>query len=400
MKMKIQRIIELARLIAMNISNQISMKEKEDLDSWRNESGRNEQLYNRIVNWDNFEKRNQSWESFDADRAWAKFSKQQKKKHLKLYPKQMLRYAAAVLIPLVLGGVLFYYLSNEQKNVDNRHNTSETVASITPGTPNAVIILDNGESIDLENEEINQLVEKDGSVITNKNGLLNYSGVKETEPEDQLKNTLVVPRGGEYTLVLSDGSRVFLNSVSKLVYPVVFSEDKREVTLKGEAYFEIAKDVNKPFIVNVDGVKIEVLGTSFNVKAYEEESNIFTTLVEGKVKLNADENERGCILVPDQQAVVDRNSNNITVKKVDVQQFIGWKNGIYSFADQSVEDIMRTLSRWYDFEYEFTDESLKAIHFEGGVNKYENIYPILDIMQSTEKLKYKVDGNKIIFTKK
>ncbi len=400
MKMKIQRITELARLIAMNISNQISMKEKEDLDSWRNESGRNEQLYNRIVNWDNFEKRNQSWESFDADRAWAEFSKRQKKNHLKLHPKQILSYAAAVLIPLMIGGVLFYYLSNEQKNVDKRHNTSETIASITPGTPNAIIILDNGESIDLENGEINQLVEKDGSVITNKNGLLNYSGVKETKPNDQLKNTLVVPRGGEYTLVLSDGSRIFINSVSKLVYPVVFNESKREVTLEGEAYFEIVKDANKPFIVNVDGVKIEVLGTSFNVKAYKEESNIFTTLVDGKVKLNTPGNKTECILAPEQQAVVEKNSSNVIVKEVDVNQFIGWKNGVYSFADQSVEDIMRTLSRWYDFEYKFMNESLKGIHFEGGVNKYENIYPILDIMQSTEKLKYKIDGNTIIFMEK
>lgn len=400
MKMKIQRIIELARLIAMNISNQISIKEKEDLDSWRNESGRNEQLYNRIVNWDNFEKRNQSWESFDADRAWAEFSKRQKKNHLEFYPKQIRRYAAAVLIPLMLGGVLYYYFSIEQKNVDKRHNTGETIASITPGTSNAVIILDNGESIDLENGEINQLVEKDGSVITNKNGLLNYSGVKESELKDQLKNTLVVPRGGEYTLVLSDGSKVFINSVSKLVYPVVFNESKREVTLEGEAFFEIAKDVNKPFIVNIDGVKIEVLGTSFNVKAYKEESNIFTTLVEGRVKLNTKGNKTECILAPDQQAVVEKNNNNVTVKEVDVHQFIGWKNGVYLFADQSIEDIMRTLSRWYDFEYEFTNESLKLIHFEGGVNKYENIYPILDIIQSTEKLKYKVDENKIIFMKK
>ncbi|MCE4565810.1 DUF4974 domain-containing protein [Maribellus sp. CM-23] len=394
--MRIQHLIQVARLIAKDTSNQISPEEKERLESWKNESKQNLKLYDRIVNWDNFQERNREWESIDADHAWEQFSARIEKERRVLNVRQILIYAAAIMLPLLVGGTVFYYLTVRDGNSELTAESSIPVAAINPGTQNAVIILDNGKSIDLENAGIDQLVEKDGSVITNENGQLKYSESKKSGKE-QLRNTLIVPRGGEYTLVLSDGSRVFLNSVSKLVYPVVFDEKTREVSLEGEAYFEIEKDASKPFIVNVEGVKIEVLGTSFNVKAYSEEASIFTTLVEGKVKLNTRGENNDCILLPDQQAVIEKSSHSVAVNEVDVQQFIGWKNGLYSFADQPIEDIMRTLARWYDFEYEFASDSLKAIHFEGGLNKYDNIYPVLDIMQGTGKLKYKIEGKKIIF---
>lgn len=392
---KIQHTIKIAGLIAKHICNRNTLEEKEELDSWKNESEGNKQVYNKIINWDNFQKRNEVWKSFDAEQAWGQFSRRVNKNKPNLYIKQIAKYAAAITIPFILGGTVFYSLHIKQSN-----DIKKEVATINPGTQSATIILDDGESINLEKGKLNQLIEKDGSLITNQKGQLSYPEAKASEQKTQLENTLIVPRGGEYTLVLSDGSRVFLNSVSKLTYPVAFNKDKREVTLEGEAYFEVEKEKNRPFLVNIDGVTIEVLGTSFNVKAYSEEDNIYTTLVEGKVKLNTAGNSNECILVPDQQAVIKRNSNNVQVREVDVQQFIGWKNGIYSFADESIEDIIKTLSRWYDFKYEFTNESLKSIHFEGGLNKYENIYPILDIMESTGKLKYRVDGEKIIFMKK
>lgn len=378
-------------MIAKNISNQINSEERKSLNSWKNESDDNKKLFSKIKNWDNFQERNNTYKSFDAEKAWQQFSLKIKKTNTRVRIMSVLKYAAAIAIPLVLGGIIFFYLSDRQNNV------LQQTASINPGTQNAIIVLDNGKMINLEDEELNQLIEKDGSVIHNKKGELSYSSVKPKRTKKQLQNTLIVPRGGEYNLILSDGSKVFLNSVSKLTYPVFFDKDKREVNLEGEAYFEIVKDKSKPFLVNINGMKIEVLGTSFNIKAYTDEDEIYTTLVEGKIKLNTDKNEKEWILTPNQQAVFEKNSNSIVVHKVDAKQFIGWKDGIYSFTNQPLEEIMKTLSRWYAFEYEFANEETKKVKFEGGLNKYEDIYPILEIMQSTGKLKIKVDGNKITF---
>lgn len=390
----IQQIIKLAGLIAKSICNQTTAEEKEILNSWKNESSNNKTLFSKITDWDNYKKRNQTYQSFDTEKAWARFSLKMSKTHSNKRFLTVFKYAAAVITPLMLGGLLFYYLSN--KPAENL----QKVAEISPGTKNAVIILDDGKSINLGELKSDQLIESDGTVLNKKDGTLSYSGNTSGQSKKQLKNTLLVPRGGEYSLILSDGSRVFLNSVSKLTYPVVFNNEKREVSLEGEAYFEIAKDTEHPFIVNVNGMKVEVLGTSFNIKAYSDESEIYTTLVEGKIKLNAGENEKDWILSPDQQAILEKSNSRVEIREVDVLQFVSWKNGVFTFADETLEDILKTLARWYNFEYEFDTESLKSIRFEGGLNKYDDIIPILDIMQSTGKLKYEIEGGKITFLQK
>jgi len=388
---RFQHIIKIAGLIAKNISKQINSEEKESLNLWKNESDDNKKLFNEINNWDNFQERNNTFKSFDAEKAWQQFSLKIEKPRGSIYFMSVLKYAAAIAIPLLLGGVILYFLSGKQNDI------IQQTASISPGTQNAIVVLDNGKTINLEDNQMNHLVEDDGSVINNKKGELSYSRVKPKLAKKQLQNTLIVPRGGEYKLVLSDGSKVFLNSVSKLTYPVVFNEEIRQVNLEGEAYFEVEKDASRPFFVNINGMQIEVVGTSFNVKAYTDEDEIYTTLVEGKIKLNTDKSGDEWILAPDQQAILEKNSNEVVVRKVDAQQYIAWKNGVYLFTNQSLEDIMKTLSRWYDFDYEFADEEIKKVSFEGGLNKYDDIYPILDIMQSTGKIKYEINANKITF---
>ncbi|WP_321373403.1 FecR domain-containing protein [uncultured Draconibacterium sp.] len=387
---KIYQIMEVASLIAKKLSNQLDSEESKSLSSWKKESTKNEELFNKITDWDNYQERNKAYNIFNSEKAWKHFSKNIEKSKKRIGLTSLLKYAAAITVPLILGGLIFFHLSNTNEQLPQK------VTSIMPGTQNAIVILDDGEEISLEDENLDQLVEKDGSVIRNINGELSYSEV-ESKRKKRLQNTLVVPRGGEYNLILSDGSKVFLNSMSQLSYPVNFEVDKREVTLEGEAYFEIERDENRPFLVNINGLKIEVLGTSFNVKGYNDEDEIYTTLVEGKVKLNTSATDDDLILIPDQQAILEKKTDNIIIHDVDASQFIGWKNGIYSFSDQSIEEIMKTLSRWYDFEYEFKDDSLKDLKFEGGLNKYDDIDPILDIIESTGKLKIEINGNKITF---
>lgn len=385
----IHYLIKIADLIAQKICNRINEKEKSKLNSWIKESNRNENLINRISNWDNFQERNRVYNSINTDKAWNLFFQKINKPKPRIIPLSVFKYVAAIAIPIILCISTYYYLHNKQETV------TEQIASISPGTQNAIIILNNGNKINLKELQLNQLIEKDGSVISNNNGELNYTKIQDKKYKEQLINTLIVPRGGEYNLVLSDSSRVYINSASKLIYPVLFNNEKREVTLEGEAYFEIHRNEDKPFIVNINGMKIEVLGTSFNIKAYQDENKVFTTLLEGKIRLNTDADNDEWILAPNQQAVLTKESNNITIREVDAEQYIGWKNGIYYFTNQSLEEIMRTLSRWYDFEYEFENDALRKIHFEGGLNKYDNINPILEIMQSTGKVKIKIEGNKI-----
>ena len=170
---------------------------------------------------------------------------------------------------------------------------------------------------------------------------MNYAENVAQNPKKPIYNTLIVPQGGEYTLVLSDGTRVFVNSMSKLVFPVSFVSNKREITLEGEACFEVVKDSSKPFIVTIKGMQIEVLGTTFNVKAYPTDDQSFTTLVEGKIKLNAGTRASDIrVLEPDQQAVYNPTTAAMVVQKVDAKQFMQWTRGKYIFTNQPLDEIM------------------------------------------------------------
>ncbi len=391
---KINSIFEISELIAREMSGSLSQQEKEQLGKWLNNSELNQHLHQRIIDSGNLAKRNSLFENVNTEKAWNKVSEvfvTPRKRHL--FPR-LVRYAAAVMIPIIIGIPAYLYLNEKPQKI------AQTVAEVETGTHNTVLIMANGENVNLDNIGTQNLVEKDGTVIKNINDELNYSRQSLKNTKKTLLNTLIVPQGGEYNLVLSDGTRVFVNSMSKLVFPVSFTGLKRELTLEGEAYFEVAKNESKPFIVTIRGLQVEVLGTSFNIKAYPNDNKSFTTLVEGKVKLKSDcQTSKISFLEPDQQAIYDPSTTGIVVKKVDAKQVVQWITGKYSFTNQPLDEIMKTLSRWYDFNYQFEDESLKNIKFEGGLNKYECIDPILDIIKKTGKVKVSVKGKEILISK-
>jgi transmembrane sensor len=385
-------IVEISELIARDISGQLSQLEKESLQNWIDSSARNRQMYLRIINGNNLSARNSLYESVDTGQAWIKVSKILAVQHRRRVVSLLLRYAAAIMIPVILGITGYWYLNEKpQKEIPS-------VAEILPGTSNAVLVLANGENVNLSKDSTRNLIENDGTVIKNANKELSYAEQLSKNTKQTLLNALIVPQGGEYTLILSDGTRVFVNSMSKLVFPVSFKGNKREITLEGEAYFEVAKDKLKPFIVTIKGMQVEVLGTSFNIKAYPNDNQSFTTLLEGSVKLNSGfQSSKVSILEPDQQAVYDPETAGIVVQKVDAAQFVQWTTGKYFFTNQTLDEIMKTLARWYDFNYKYDDEALKMIRFEGGLNKYESIDPILDIINKTGKLRVSVKGKDILF---
>ena len=201
-------------------------------------------------------------------------------------------------------------------------------------------------------------------------------------------NTLVVPRGCEFNLVLADGSRVWLNAGSSLKYPETFSNGERRVYLNGEAYFEVEHDAEAPFIVNTESMDLQVLGTSFNIKAYDDESMVITTLVTGKIRQEFPEVGKDITLTPSRQSIFDRVSGKLETKQADVRETLAWKEGKFIANDERLEDIFRQLSRWYDFKVVYTRPSLKDVRFYLHSNRYAEVKTILEYLQTTKGIRF------------
>ena len=201
---------------------------------------------------------------------------------------------------------------------------------------------------------------------------VSYQALDAGAEKEVVRNTLLVPRGGMYFLKLADGTQVWLNSDSRLDYPAVFPEGKREVRLSGEAYFAVARDTASPFVVRTERGSVRVLGTEFNVKCYVEEEMIATTLVAGKVDVSDGEGDH-VVLEPGKQAVEREGVPGIAVREVNVEHYIGWRENRLAFQNETLERIMGTLARWYDIDVVFEDNGLRALEFSGNLDKYTDI---------------------------
>lgn len=384
----------IARLIAVELAEGLSAQEQEELDSWKNQTIDNQKLYDQIRNSSNYQSWYQSYQKIQMRDGWEKINHIIRIKKL----MQILRYAAAVLFPvLVLAGGIYFYTIYQIKQSQQISQLNE----IKPGTTKAVLTLSNGESVLLGASGKDLIKEDDGTLIQRTTDKLDYEKKADRKKDKLIFNTIRTPQGGEYNLVLADGTEVFLNSLSQFKYPVQFVGANREVELIGEAYFIVAKDPKKPFLVKTNGVEIAVAGTSFNINAYEETGKVVTTLVEGKINLKFNNQNIGTYtLSPDEQAVFTASSVSVKVRKVDVSLFTEWRNGRMIFHDNRLEDIMNTLIRWYSIEVFYLDPKVKDIKFSGNLNRYEDISSILDIIQATGKVNIKINKNAILFSMK
>lgn len=261
---------------------------------------------------------------------------------------------------------------------------------INPGGNRATITLQNGKKIELSDGksgiviDASKLAYNDGTLINN---------------EQAQTFTVSTPRGGTYQVQLPDGSKVWLNAASSLTYtsPLKGQEKYRNVKLSGEAYFEVMKDKNHPFVVTTDKQKIEVLGTHFNVSAYNDELSVKTTLLEGSVKVapitTTGNTTKGITLQPNQQSEI--SANGISVHTVYADDVIDWKNGEFSFSSESLESIMKKVSRWYDVEVVYTDKQIGNKPFSGFISKYEKVSQVLCLLEATGEVKFKINGKKI-----
>jgi transmembrane sensor len=301
-----------------------------------------------------------------------------------------LRYASAAAIILLIGiGIWWKYSSEVTKIADSE---KPELQDIRPGGTRALLTLSDGSAIELDRVGSGFLARQGAAEISkSKEGVLVYDAKSGTETSKININTLATPKGGQYKMLLSDGSKVWLNASSSIRFPSVFPASERKVEITGEAYFEVAKDKSKPFKVKFNRSEVQVLGTSFNIMAYPEEGPSRTTLVEGSVFIkNVGQNKR---LVPGQQAAV-LSTGQIKTQYISLDGALAWKNGLFYFKDASIEEVMRQISRWYDVQVEYSGK-IPLRQFTGKISRNVNLSEVSGMLRYAG-VHCRIQGDKMI----
>ena len=374
---------QIQNILVKFINNEANITELEILDKWL-ASSENTTIFNHFIEIEYLTACSINMEKYNIDKAKIEISKKIKatKRQKKLMIYKRMSIAASIILFIGLG----YTFLNESfhKNQDTINNTPTIITkTITPGSSKAILTLSNGNQVSLTKDQTfkNKYVISDGETLT-------YESEKVKENEIIEYNDLTIPRGGEYFVVLADGSKVWLNSESKLKYPTTFidGEERNIELVYGEAYFEISpssEHKGSEFNVITKGQKVNVIGTEFNIRAYNDESVIATTLIGGKIQI--EKNKTKQILLPNQQAKININSNIIAVSTIDVLNEIAWVKGLFSFEEARLDDMMKTLSRWYNIDVVFENSSRKEFEFTGLLERTKTIEDILNIIKRTSE---------------
>ncbi|OQP63947.1 hypothetical protein A3860_21215 [Niastella vici] len=321
------------------------------------------------------------------------------KRTIPMYQRNWFRVAAIACLVL-LATITGFLLTGRMKTAASAAVLPEIAKTeILPGKDAAKLILADGSVIVLDSAGNGALAKQGAAAITKKNGEISYGQM--TASRETIFNSLATDRGNQYQLRLADGSKVWLNAASSIRFPTTFTGSERRVEVSGEVYFEVAHDAAKPFIVKIslpggaDGGEVKVLGTHFNVNAYKEEGAIKTTLLEGSVQFTRKNKKQ--VLQPGQQAIADNTKNNIGIAAANIEKEMAWKNGLFLFDTDHIENIMRQISRWYDIDVVYEGDVSRET-FSGVLSRSSNINQVLKILEAGG-LQYKLEGKKIIVTK-
>ena len=310
--------------------------------------------------------------------------------------------AAAVIVLLLSVGGYFYFndTSHRQARTDPSTSSGQAVKNDVPAPASnrATITLANGKIVSLDSLGNGTLATQGNvNIIKTADGKIVYQSTDNSQLSTVASNTLTNPRGSNVVdITLADGSRVWLNAGSSVTYPVAFISNERKVQVTGEAYFEVAHNALKPFSVSANGMNVQVLGTHFNINAYDDENVIRTTLLEGSVKVSPPSpkgEKAGMTLKPGQQAKLVSGQLSV-VNNIDLDEVMAWKNGEFQFGDKSdIKTIMRQISRWYDVEVEYRGNITG--HIGGSISRNVNVSQVLKMLEKTGGVKFKIEGNKI-----
>ena len=386
-------------IIVNYLTNQASASELDELANWLN-SKTNEQLFKTYIKTNHLIDYNML--QFDADHTKKQLldmiHKEKKVLKMRSFNKRS-KYAAAAILIIALAST--YFLRDTIFNSNSETITPIIVNNqIEPGIDKATLTLEDGTQVTLEKGTAYQTqnATSNGEEIVYKDGRRKTEDGRLENRDELVYNTLTIPRGGQFQITLADGTKVWLNSETQLKYPVSFTDgESRQVELVyGEAYFDVSPSTEHKgshFKVYNNNQEIEVLGTAFNIKAYKDETNIYTTLVEGKVSIITTTQSQ--LLAPGEQSKLDTKTKTIQVREVDTFREIAWKDGVFSFKNKSLKEIMASLSRWYDMDVIFENKDLESVHFNGTLYKSQSIEEILAFLKSTINT-YEINNKTII----
>ena len=375
---------QIDELIIKSLNGTIEEDEKKILEKWISISEMNKKIF------ENFH--NKQWVTtelgkiykIDKEAGWNTIRQAlESKDKIKVVRLSWRKIAVAASLLLCIGIGSFLVL--KKSSASPVIKSSEIVDDIEPGRNGAILTLSNGKKIVLDDSKNGQLTNQNNTVVSKTNGGVVYNAGKNAET---VYNTMTTPKSRQFSLQLADGTKVWLNAFSSITFPTVFSSNTRDVKLTGEAYFEVAKDKNKPFRVFVNDIKINVLGTHFNVNAYGDEDNIKTSLLEGSIVIS--QKGKMVLLKPGQQAQSDKSGAIVVKNDVNLDEVMGWKNGVFYFENASLKVVLDQLSRWYDVDV-VLEKGVDNRKFEGEIERSLNLAQVLKILEKNE-VHFKLEG--------
>ena len=381
-----KKYIRIAELIYKDKIGELTGQEKQELLGWLEESDFNRQIFDELAKGSSLSRSYAEYRNVHREQVWNKIEKQIASQRPRL-SLRWIGYAASVMI-LVVAGWFAFQMSDNKDSVQE----GKKVARITPGTQKAILHLDNGEQVVLADN--NTVIVEDS--LSGKIEQVDKTLVYQTEStvKDERLNVLEIPNGGEFQVTLADGSRVWLNAGTKLTYAIAFVGKERRVRLDGEGYFEVERDESKPFIVEINGMEVKVLGTSFNLRSFTADNRSTATLVSGKIEVKTP--TQRIELLPNQQADLLVGENKLDVREVDAVAYGAWTKGRFVFRRERLETILDDVSRWYNVTVFYEQSRVKDILFSGIVERYADISETLEMLEKTGKVNFIVDEQKII----
>lgn len=369
-------------IIVRRILDQADETERGLVEKWLTEEEMNREYYRKAKRYFDRYYTGEESREVDVEDAWSEFVVYADKSPRKYLWRRVMRYAAVLLLPLCLG-LGYWFWGNDSLDTA----VIPGGIQIEPGTTKAILVFNSGQRVELT----------DSSAFEQAMGRFKSEDGKVEESFKPVEyNKIIVPRGGEYNLVLADGTSVVINADSKLSIPDRFEGKERRVRLEGEALFHVVKDAEHPFVVEMAGGDVTVLGTVFNVSAYSEEVCIQTTLVEGSVAFRGKGMKEARVIVPGEQVTYDVQTNSVDVEKVDTGIYTAWAEGKWIIEGKRLEDIMKQLARWYDVSVFYQNPEVKDLVFTGDLEKYSSCNVILDIISMTTSVEFELKDKMII----
>ena len=367
-------------IIERKLEGRLTPEEERAFQAWYDEREEHRAYFRKVERFEREDRFGREVSDERVARSWRRFAA----RHIGARRRRWWYMGSAAAACLLAAVLAFWFLrADDAPPVGG-------LAEVVPQRGLPLLTLSTGERVELaERREIDE----EGSVITNTGTELNYKSKADSAVVNTaLRNKLETPIGGEYRIKLEDGTVAYIGARSSLDFPVVFPEDERVVKVSGEVYFEVRHEAERPFIVEMsDGARVEVLGTVFNVRDYADEDFVETTLISGKVRMTAEGKSQ--VLEPSFQARLDKTTGELSSRKVDVEEYVDWKNGRINVRNQRLEDILVRLSKWYDIHIFFLDEEAKDIRFYANMNRYNDVEELLDKFEQTGQVRFFMKGN-------